>query len=79
MVSIDLSKVDAPQMVGRLVVETVVVEVGPILVARGFANGQDLLRQEHRAEDEKVLCAHCLRTATNGIKCKGICVADSEY
>jgi hypothetical protein len=28
---------------------------------------------------EKVLCQHCLRTATNGIKCKGICVADNDY
>jgi hypothetical protein len=28
---------------------------------------------------EKVLCPHCLRTANNGIKCKGICVADSDY
>ncbi len=30
-------------------------------------------------ENEKILCPHCLRTATNGIKCKGICVADSDY
>jgi hypothetical protein len=30
-------------------------------------------------EPEKVLCSHCQRTATNGIKCKGICVADSDY
>jgi len=30
-------------------------------------------------EKEKVLCPHCQRTATNGIKCKGICVADSDY
>jgi hypothetical protein len=30
-------------------------------------------------EKEKILCPHCLRTATNGIKCKGICVADSDY
>ncbi|WP_172641449.1 hypothetical protein [Nostoc sp. PCC 7107] len=30
-------------------------------------------------EVEKILCPHCLRTATNGIKCKGICVADSDY
>ena len=30
-------------------------------------------------EDEKILCSHCQRTATNGIKCKGICVADSDY
>ncbi|MBD2124249.1 hypothetical protein [Trichocoleus sp. FACHB-262] len=28
---------------------------------------------------EKILCPHCLRTATNGIKCQGICVADSDY
>jgi hypothetical protein len=31
------------------------------------------------AEPDKVLCPHCLRTAKNGIKCQGICVADSEY
>jgi hypothetical protein len=30
-------------------------------------------------EIEKVLCSHCQRTATNGIKCKGICVADNDY
>ncbi|WP_168496131.1 MULTISPECIES: hypothetical protein [unclassified Anabaena] len=30
-------------------------------------------------EKEEVLCPHCLRTATNGIKCKGICVADNDY
>ncbi|MEB3293935.1 MAG: hypothetical protein VKJ24_12320 [Synechococcales bacterium] len=29
--------------------------------------------------DEAILCNHCLRTATNGIKCKGICIADSDY
>lgn len=29
--------------------------------------------------EEKILCPHCRRTATNGIKCKGICVADSDY
>lgn len=30
-------------------------------------------------KEEKILCPHCLRTASNGIKCKGICVADSDY
>ena len=30
-------------------------------------------------EAEKILCPHCQRTATNGINCKGICVADSDY
>jgi hypothetical protein len=31
------------------------------------------------SENEQILCPHCQRTATNGIKCKGICVADSDY
>jgi hypothetical protein len=35
--------------------------------------------QSPAAEPEKVLCPHCLRTAKNGIKCQGICVADSDY
>jgi hypothetical protein len=47
-----------------LVVESLVIEREPMSRA---------------TEDEKILCPHCLRTATNGIKCKGICVADSEY
>ena len=28
---------------------------------------------------EKVLCNHCGRTVSNGIRCLGICVADNEY
>jgi len=31
------------------------------------------------AEAEPILCPHCKRTASNGIKCKGICVADDGY
>ena len=30
-------------------------------------------------EKENVLCKHCKRTPSNGIRCLGICVADSEY
>lgn len=30
-------------------------------------------------KNEKILCSHCQRTATNGIKCKGICVSDNDY
>ncbi len=30
-------------------------------------------------KQDKILCPHCKRTATNGIKCKGICVADNDY
>ncbi len=28
---------------------------------------------------EKVLCDHCKRTASNGIRCLGICVSDNDY
>jgi len=31
------------------------------------------------AADERVLCSHCGRTASNGISCIGMCVADSDY
>ena len=30
-------------------------------------------------ENEKILCNHCKRTASNGIRCLGICVADNDY
>ena len=30
-------------------------------------------------KDEKILCNHCMRTTTNGIRCMGICVADNDY
>ncbi len=29
--------------------------------------------------EEKILCNHCLRTLSNGIRCMGICVADNDY
>lgn len=28
---------------------------------------------------EPILCNHCLRTVSNGIRCMGICVADNDY
>lgn len=37
------------------------------------------VKTEQTSDNEKILCPHCLRTATNGIKCLGICVADSDY
>jgi hypothetical protein len=30
-------------------------------------------------KSEKVLCEHCGRTANNGIRCLGMCVADNDY
>ena len=32
-----------------------------------------------KQKEEKILCNHCLRTASNGIRCMGICVADNDY
>lgn len=40
---------------------------------------EDSLKNKYQPEIEKILCPHCRRTATNGIKCQGICVADSDY
>lgn len=31
------------------------------------------------AKKEKILCNHCKRTASNGIRCLGMCVADNDY
>ena len=30
-------------------------------------------------DKDKILCNHCRRTSSNGIRCLGICVADNEY
>ena len=34
---------------------------------------------ESKDQQEKVLCNHCGRTSSNGIRCLGICVADNDY
>jgi len=39
----------------------------------------NLIDNKRNKKIEKVLCNHCGRTASNGIRCLGICVADSEY
>ena len=30
-------------------------------------------------EIEPILCNHCKRTASNGVRCLGMCVADNDY
>ena len=32
-----------------------------------------------KEQQEKVLCNHCGRTPSNGIRCLGMCVADNDY
>ena len=31
------------------------------------------------SEEEPILCNHCKRTASNGVRCLGMCVADNDY
>jgi len=40
---------------------------------------ENLDNSERNRKSEKVLCNHCGRTKTNGIRCLGICVSDNEY
>ena len=49
-------------------------------------NENSIISDQFQTEDgdklnkkEKILCNHCLRTASNGIRCMGICVADNDY
>jgi len=35
-----------------------------------------LIKEE---EEDPILCNHCLRTISNGIRCMGICVSDNDY
>ena len=36
-------------------------------------------KHEEKNKLEKILCNHCGRTTSNGIRCLGICVSDNEY
>ena len=31
------------------------------------------------SENDRILCDHCKRTASNGVRCLGMCVADNDY
>ena len=30
-------------------------------------------------EKDPILCNHCKRTSSNGVRCLGMCVADNDY
>ncbi len=47
--------------------------------AENEANKENKENNESNNKIEKVLCNYCGRTKSNGIRCLGICVADSEY
>ena len=31
------------------------------------------------SKQDPILCNHCKRTASNGVRCLGMCVADNDY
>ena len=46
---------------------------------RKHNNEENLKDNNTKDPKEKVLCNHCGRTSSNGIRCLGICVADNDY
>ena len=52
-----------------------------------FNSRQELVRLEDQnnskinlpSEKDPILCNHCKRTASNGVRCLGMCVADNDY
>ena len=50
-------------------------------LADDWTNDKIVKKNESRVllEKEKILCSHCMRTASNGVRCLGMCVADNDY
>ena len=40
---------------------------------------QNNLKISLTSEKDPILCNHCKRTASNGVRCLGMCVADNDY
>ena len=40
---------------------------------------QNNLKINLLSKKDPILCNHCKRTASNGIRCLGMCVADNDY
>jgi hypothetical protein len=51
----------------------------PARTAEGPSSGSSSTPTPPGPAADPVLCQHCGRTASNGISCQGICVADSGY
>ena len=52
-----------------------------------FDSTQELIIFKHKnnskinlpTNKDPILCNHCKRTASNGVRCLGMCVADNDY
>ena len=40
---------------------------------------QNRIKIKTTSNKEIILCNHCKRSASNGIRCLGMCVADNDY
>jgi len=44
-----------------------------------FISNKVKIKSNLSENKEPILCNHCKRTSSNGIRCMGICVADNDY
>ena len=42
-------------------------------------NNQNNSKINLTKDQDPILCNHCKRTASNGVRCLGMCVADNDY
>ena len=42
-------------------------------------NAQNSSKINLSSKKDSILCNHCKRTASNGVRCLGMCVADNDY
>ena len=57
-----------------------VVKVQTVTTVEDVVDKADKADQDSlKSPTSKILCRHCKRTATNKIRCLGMCVADSDY
>ena len=57
------------------------------LIMALFNSNQELISLEDQnnskinlpSAKDPILCNHCKRTASNGVRCLGMCVADNDY
>ena len=42
-------------------------------------NDSNNSRINFSSKKDPILCNHCKRTASNGVRCLGMCVADNDY
>ena len=40
---------------------------------------QNNFKNNLSSKKDSILCNHCKRTASNGVRCLGMCVADNDY